>query len=192
MTFRIGLDIDGCMYQWDKTARYMLREVLPNSPYKRDGPLGHASLHWDYIMQNVDPAHWKWLWTEGVRLGLFRHGHLFPGAIQAVRALAELGDVVVITHRPKAAVDDTLAWLAFQQLPLSGVHLLTEQEPKSNVQPRCDVYLDDRPENCTDLGEHTYGSVALMDRPWNQGFETPIVHRVHSWPEFVMWVKRVS
>jgi len=27
---RIGLDIDGVMYMWDKTARYMLRDVLPN------------------------------------------------------------------------------------------------------------------------------------------------------------------
>ena len=188
---RIGLDIDGCMYQWDKTARYMLREVLPDSPYSHDGPLGRISEHWDYIQKHVTAEHWKWLWTEGVRLGLFRHGHLFPGAVQAARALAEIGDVVAITHRPKAAVSDTLAWLSFQQLPLSGVHLLTGQEPKSTVHPQCDVYLDDKPENCVDLKDHTRGVVAVMSRPWNESWvnEDYAIKRVYDWPEFVAWVR---
>jgi uncharacterized HAD superfamily protein len=193
---RIGLDLDGVCYQWDKTVRYMLREILPDSPYTKDGPLGTPASHWDHVQENVAPEHWHWVWTEGVRLGLFRHGHLYPGTIKAVRQLAESGDVVVITHRPQSAVTDTLAWLAFQQLPISGLHLLTSGEPKSSVQPQCDIYLDDKVSNCIELAMRVPGVrlVALMDRPWNQysSFGSGPVKRVCSWQEFIDRVEELA
>jgi uncharacterized HAD superfamily protein len=178
---RIGLDIDGVMYHWEKTARYMLREILPNSPYKGDPALERPSTGWNYIEHNVAPEHWKWLWSEGVKLGLFRYGHMFKGTIEAVRHLAELGDIIVITHRPAAAVPDTLAWLAYQQLPLAGVHILTHQEPKSTVEA-CDFFLDDKPENCIDMND-TGAEVWLMDRPWNQHCNWP--NRATSWNHYL-------
>lgn len=183
---RIGVDIDGVMYQWSKTARYMLREVLPNSPYTKDGPLGIEPLSWNYIQENVDPSHWKWLWTEGVRLGLLRHGHLYPGTIESIRRLSQVGDVVIITHRSKQAVPDTMAWLSYQQLPISGIHILTNQQPKSSV-PHCDVYIDDKPENCEDLQSNTPGRAFLMNRPWNQASD---FKRVYSWRDFEEKVAR--
>lgn len=179
---RIGLDIDGVMYKWDKTARYMLRDVLPNSPYKET--LQQESQYWDWIKKNVSAEHWEWLWNDGVRLGLFRYGHLYPGTIQAVRKLAEIGDVVLITHRPRVAVTDTLAWLGLLNLPLSGLHLLTNSEPKSIVQPQCDVYLDDKPENIEDLRKNTTAYAYLMRRPWNQDYKKDY-GVVGSWDEFV-------
>lgn len=189
---RIGLDIDGVMYQWDKTTRYMLREVLPDSPYK--DLLHQDSLSWDWVQERVAPEHWNWLWTEGVRLGLFRYGHLYSGTIQAVRELATLGEVVLITHRPKQAVNDTLAWLTYQNLPLAGVHLLTNQENKASVRPWCDVYLDDKPENITDLCEGTPAQlVCLMRRPWNLAWEHPPTGQrfevVKDWKEFIQKVR---
>lgn len=177
---RIGIDIDGVMYQWSKTARYMLRQVLPNSPYTKDGPMGTESTHWGYIPDHVSKEHWDWLWKEGVQLGLFRHGHMYPGTIQAIRRLAKVGEIIVITHRPKQAVTDTMAWLSFQQLPLSGIHVLTNQEPKSTVVPYCDFYIDDKPENCVDLCH--VGMAYLMDREWNQHSDFPF--RVRSWTDF--------
>lgn len=183
---RIGVDIDGVMYQWSKTARYMLREIMPDSPYTKDGPLGEESTSWDYIQEHVALEHWDWLWTEGVRLGLFRHGHLYPGTIKAVRRLAELGEVIVITHRSKFAVHDTLAWLAYQNLPLSGLHILTDRAPKSTVRPECDVYIDDKVDNCIDLFDNTKARlVALMDRDWNRECLDPAIVRVKSWQEFI-------
>lgn len=179
---RFGIDIDGVCYQWSKTARYMLREVLPDSPYTKDGPLGQESTSWNYIQENVAPAHWKWLWSEGIRLGLYRHGHLCPGAVEGIRWLAEFGDVVIITHRPKAAVDDTLAWLAYQRFPLAGIHILTNEEPKSAI--KCDVYLDDKPDNCDDLADNTIGRVFLMSQPWNRGYDHARVRTAYGWKHF--------
>ena len=62
---RIGIDVDGVMYHWNKTARYMLRDVLPDSPYTMDGPMGKESDEWDHVKDNVSDDHWRWLWTEG-------------------------------------------------------------------------------------------------------------------------------
>lgn len=193
MRLRIGIDIDGVMYMWEKTARYMLREILPNSSYSKDGALGETSNGWDFIQNNVSENDWKWLWKEGVHLGLFRHGHLYPGTIKAIRRLAEIGDVVAITHRPKQAVHDTLAWLAYQNLPLSGLHLLTNSEPKSGVKPECHIYLDDKWENCSDLFENTSARVVcLMDRAWNQECCDPGIVRVHNWQQFIDQVEDLN
>lgn len=181
-TKRIGVDCDGVMYEWERTARFMLINILPDSPYTKDGPLGKESESWDYIEENVSKEHWNWLWDEGVKLGLFRHGHLFPGTIKAIRQLAELGDVIVCTARPKQAVPDTVAWLAYQQLPIHGIHILGK-EPKSSI-PGCDVWIDDKPANCVDLLT-TGAMVCLQDRPWNQGFDDPNIIRIFNWDQFI-------
>lgn len=194
---RIGVDIDGVLYEWSKTCRYLLREVLPDSPYGRDGPLGRESTNWNYIQDNVSPEHWRWLWTEGVRLGMYRHGHLVHGAVQGVRTLADAGHhIVIISHRPPFAVNDTLAWLSHHGLPLHGIHLLANEAPKSDVMPRCDAYVDDKPDNVLDLAKNTEARlVALFDQPWNQdlrGAGAHRVRRVHGWPDFVAVVKEFT
>lgn len=178
---RIGLDVDGILYEWERTARYMLREVLPDSPYTKDGPLGVPSTRWNYIKDNVSREHNKWLWDEGVKLGMFRHGHLYPGTIEAVKRLARRGQIVIITHRPERAVPDTLAWLAYHQLPLSEIHILSNQEPKSQIS-NLDVFLDDKPENCTDMLK-TGAEVCIWDRPWNQQAVDGVI-RLSSWATF--------
>ena len=201
---RIGVDIDGVMYKWIKTAHYMLRDVMPDSPYKgkKNGLLaGHENqvTHFNWTKENVAPEHWRWLWDEGVKLGLFRYGHLYPGTIVAMRELAEIGELVIITHRPVSAVSDTLAWLSFLDLPFAGVHILTNQEPKSSVHPQCDIYIDDKPENVEDLAVHTHAEMVVMpDRPWNQHFKEPSpfcgseVRVVYSWQEFIDLARMVS
>lgn len=182
---RIGVDIDGVLYQWTKTARFLLREVLPNSPYTKDGPLGQECDSWNHIKQNVKPEHYRWLWKEGVELGLFRHGDVVAGSVVGMRELAKDHDLIVITHRPKSAVNDTLAWLAFQQWKLAGVHILTEQQPKSSVRD-CDIYVDDKPENVDDLWLNTDAQlVCLFDQPWNQSYKDGAVMRVKNWPELI-------
>ncbi len=192
---KIGLDLDGCVYQWDKTARFMLRNILPDSPYKEDPALKRESQYWDYIKAVVDPEHWEWLWTEGIRLGLFRYGHLYPQAVQSIRDLAEEHEIVLITHRPRAAITDTLAWLGLLNLPLSGLHLLTNQEPKSRVQPQCDVYLDDKVDNILDLHRNTKAKmVCLMGQPWNKEYAgwSNRIERVHNWPQFIQVIKEIK
>src|SRR5688572_21456774 len=156
---RIGLDLDGVVYNWDKTARYMLRTMrgypkhdprcgedeefdlvikprkgaYPEYPCSGCAPLAYPAKHWDYIKDNVKPEDEDWLWRDGVKLGLFRYGHLYSGAIEGVRELATIGDIVVITKRPKSAVQDTLDWLSYLKLPFAEIHMLHEPGAKKSA-----------------------------------------------------------
>jgi len=188
---RVGLDLDGVVYEWDKTARYMLREVcpVPMTSYVRR-LLEEESRSWDYVEDCVPPAAWNWLWSEGVRLGLFRYGHVVRGAINGVRELSRFADIEVITHRPANAVEDTLGWLSFMKLPLRGVHLLTHQEPKAAVKPAFNLYIEDKPQNCIELAD--VGSVIMFGREWNRGyFDFSPSMRVEGWPAVVGVARRM-
>lgn len=184
---RIGVDLDGTVYRWDATARYLLRA---HRGYPKDGPLGSESDSWHHIEENVAPEDWAWLWSEGVALGLFRHGGIYPGAIDALRSMGEYADLVVITKRPATAKADTEDFLAFHRVPVAELHVLSDYDaPKSTVLPWCDLYVDDAPQIVGDLAANTPGKVALMDRPWNRSVRyaeelwSRRVVRVRSWSE---------
>lgn len=188
---RFGIDVDGVLYQWDKTARYMLRTQFG---YPKDGPLGEESTHWNSIQDHVDKKQWQWLWGSGVKQGLFRYGHLYRGSIEALRSLNELGDVVIVTHRPRSAVQDTLDWLSYLRLPFMEVHLLTNGEPKSSI--ACDMYVDDKPANIEDFETNTKALPLLWRRGWNEdsilmsGFGISWrARRVETWEEVIGYAK---
>lgn len=164
---KIAIDCDGVLYEWEKTARYMLREI------RGCGGLFHASDNWDTIMNSVPEEDWRWLWTEGVRLGLFRHGHLVQGSIIGVRALRDAGhELYLVTHRPKSAVRDTTAWLELHfgsedPYPWSGLHILSNQESKTMVD--ADLLIDDKPENISEWQASGREGI-LFSRPWNRDY----------------------
>jgi len=136
---------------------------------------------WDWAKHQVSKEDWQWLWTEGVRMGLFRYGHVVKGGILGVQKLAALGhELLVVTHRPKQAVRDTIAWLHHVDLPFSEVHILSDGQPKSTVE--ADVLIDDKPENCMDWPRRSL----LFDQPWNQDFvslRASSTRRVYGWEE---------
>lgn len=189
---RIAVDLDGVLYEWSKTARYMLREYKGHSV---SGPMGAESTSWDYIMHHVPAADWKWLWTEGINLGLFRYGHVVTGAQTAVRSMRDLGhSVIVVTHRPKEAVPDTIAWLDMLMKPdagvvFDGIHILTSGEPKSSV--NFDVLIDDKASNLEDAVGHARKGI-LFDREWNQGAKPAGTERAYGWKDAVRIVREMS
>ena len=161
----IQVDLDGVCYEWSKTARYMLREYRG---YSKDGPLGQESTHWDYIKEHVSKEDWKWLWSDGVRLGVFRYGHCVRGARRGLEALSARGHKLYIaTMRPESAVSDTLDWISyyFKDIPLSGVNILREGDSKARLDG--DILVDDKVKNVLEWAET--GRLALLfSRQWNQ------------------------
>lgn len=145
---RIALDCDEVLYCWERTARYLLRNCYPRAE-KLSG-LGEPFRAWA-IPEIIGDNAYKWLFDEGVQLGLFRHGHVITGAMLGVRALRDAGhELVVVTHRPENGVRDTLAWLDFhfgaeQPYPFSGLAILSNGEPKTEVE--FDLLVDDSPKN---------------------------------------------
>ena len=178
-SLRVGIDLDGVVYRWTDTARYLLNA-------HRGYSLGEST-SWYYIPQHVSAEDWGWLWAEGVRrYGLFRHGNVYPGSFDALIEIARVARLVIITGRPRAAARDTVAWLGFHNVPLDELHIVGDRL-KSTVEPPCHLYVDDNPENCADLAENRPGSrVLLIDRPWNHDRPVGGGIRVDGWPQ-VLW-----
>lgn len=197
--FLIGLDLDGVCYNFERTARYMIRRRMEVRGETPPPELSEPSRNWDWIKDHSPERDWAWLWKDGVREGLFRYGHVIPGAVEGVRELNEIGDVVAITARPQDAVHDTLAWLAmfFDKAPLSGIVIQSFGQKKSEVRPLPDVYIDDGTHNLEDVLENTESSVVQFLQPWNENWRPPHgreVRHFHAsgWAQtvtVVQWVK---
>lgn len=188
---RVLVDLDGVVYDFHSTLKYLIEThfgiQLPPVQELFDRWDGHKR----YI--TVDMEHW--LWTEGVeKFGLFRHGHVLKGAIDGLQQLSVENDIIIGTHRPPNARQDTLEWIAFNRIPCKEVVLLWNEEPKAWVD--ADVIIDDKPDNVLDfiIGAR-YG--VLWSRPWNQNAETdaqlitksPLALITSSWAEVNQWLR---
>lgn len=176
---RIAVDLDGVCYEFQRTYRYMMREYRGvDMP-----PVDEFWTTWDAPDAYADPADRKWMWKEGVELGLFRYGHMVRGARRGLESLVDYGHTLqIVTHRPRNAVTDTLDWVSlyFKGIPLDGFAILTEQEPKSTVS--ADILIDDKMENVEEwaaTGRHA----VLFAKPYNHLFGRTIerVQRVEGW-----------
>lgn len=196
----IAVDLDGPCYEWQRTYRYMMREYrgvhlprLEDFWYTWNAP--------DAFTTQEDR---DWLWTEGVRLGLFRHGHVSKGAIIGLRSLQAAGHkLLVVTHRPEAAVRDTINWLdhhfgGMDPYPWANVHILTSEQPKYSIE--ADILIDDKAENVHGWSTNR-GHSLLYDAPWNQDAYTCLdscpddgwhVYRAEGWTDVVDRVARVT
>jgi uncharacterized HAD superfamily protein len=186
--FRIMVYLDGVIYKWSDTARWLLE-------WKFGIEVGEST-HWNHILEQTTEEQWKWLWSSekdgGIGRGLFRHGNCYKGSFEALKVLDEIGDLVIITHRPKAALKDTMDWISYNDIPAPTVHVMYREEPKSSVKPGCDIYVDDKFENVVDLFENTQGLVCLWDRPWNHDGQKHLpkeIQVVESWDQFITLAK---
>jgi 5'(3')-deoxyribonucleotidase len=173
----IAIDLDGVVYEFQRTFRYMLNTYRG----AKLGPVETWWTSWDACDRYTTEQDREWIWTEGVRLGLFRYGHVVTGAIFGLRGLIDRGDsLYVATHRPASAVPDTLAWLSYINIPWTGVHILSNGESKTDVD--ADVLVDDRTENVMEWSLSGRRAV-LFDRPWNTGLRATNVYRARGWEE---------
>ncbi len=174
---KIAVDLDGVCYEWSRTARYMLRE------YRGQSQLVGEARSWDWNLdEGVPKEDWDWLWSEGVKLGLFRYGHMVKGARIGLNRIVTAGhSIEIATHRPVNAVNDTLDWLSlyFKDIPISGLHILSNGEEKTQVP--CDILIDDKIENVK-AWEASGRLAFLFDQGWNQAQgQTPRIARIHGW-----------
>lgn len=191
--YSIGLDLDGVCYDFERTARWMIRRKRENEGRTIPPELLVPMSYWNSVPE-LCPEDWKWLFSEGIHEGLFRYGHVVGGSIDGARALSELGDVVIITARPEEAVHDTIVWLGtmFDKVRLAGIHILSYDQKKSAVRPLPDIYIDDASHNIDDIALHTPSNVRaiLYDQPWNQDAVTEgRVARARGWREVVQLVR---
>ncbi len=154
---QVGLDLDGFVYQFDKTAQYMIA--------RRMGYERREELAWDHneYWRGVPGEQWDWLWLPENSDRLYRHGHLYRGAIEFVAELDEIADITAVTTRPEYTAGVTREWLSFH-FPSVYIPLRIMQD---KGKARVDFLLDDWDKN-TDAIRKAGGKGILLDRPWNQ------------------------
>lgn len=183
---RVGLDLDGTCYAFQRTYAYMLRAHhgldIP--------PIEEWWTSWDAQKQWGTKDVHSWMWNEGVKKGLFRYGHMIKDTRVALEQLVTNGHkLVVVTTRPENAVQDTLDWVSlfFKDIPLSGLHILSNEAPKTTVE--WDVLVDDRIQNYQEAW--SAGRLAvLFDQPWNRDAEA--FYRARGWKEAVLWIQTLE
>ena len=176
---KIAIDLDGVLYRFELTMRYLLREER-----EVQADMNTPSLYWDDVLDRVRPADRRWLWTEAItKYGLFRHGHVEKHAMRGIRALHKSGHkLFVVTHRPAIATRDTLAWLDFhfgteEPYPFAGAPIMLHHgEPKSQVD--AEILIDDKPDNIREWMDEG-GRGLLFNQPWNQ--DATVGERVFGW-----------
>lgn len=181
---RLGIDLDGVVA--DFTSGWM---AFYNREFGTDLKV-EDSVTWNGL---VELTHFRsmgefWHWASDLDgRSLFWHLETFPGAVDALHALAAEGHhIAILTTKPEFAVHDTFDWLARTQLPTTEVHIL---EDKWRVD--CDVYLDDSPVVLPRLVTHRGDrTICRFVRPWNKPVEGAI--DVTGFPEFREVVSRLA
>lgn len=177
---RLGVDLDGVVYDFDKVARdtFLTRSLPEPLTESQRYKLHRPALGWDGLGETVGKKNWGWLWENAADLKIFDRLAPVAGAIEALRELIQDHDVYMVTTRPKGVEDQTYRWLAAYNLKPKGV---IHAQSKDRVAFALDlnVVVDDGPANLKQYllrsrgtlhGVRIYGVKA----PWNErsGIET--------------------
>jgi 5'(3')-deoxyribonucleotidase len=180
---RIGIDLDGCMYDFADSLRHYLESYEGLHPDQLHKDATHWGFYEDWGLTDEEfLLHCNRAADIGV---LFGSGGCLDRADEDVRAAYAAGhEIHIITDRgfgttPFASKRNTMRWLLKMDIPF---HSLTFAKDKTVV--RTDVMCEDKPANYEALvaaGTDAY----LIDRPWNQDCEVAPGRRVASVGEFL-------
>jgi len=176
---RIGLDVDGTVYDWESNFRSMLHRFHGlNLP---------VSVEWDSIEKSCTVEQWSSVWDSG-RAELFTGGLYYHGAQRFVKELVDLKhEVVFITATPHN-VRVLRAQCLFEDFPgIVGV-VFTEPGSDDKGLVRCDLFVDDKPDVIITMSEMSR-PIVVIDRPWNQNIAH--VPRAYSWEGLLQMVNNL-
>lgn len=177
---KIGIDLDGVVYDFVSALRDYLVEETGRSPSDfPDATTWGFFKEWGLTVEQYERAV-----RRGIRdRRVFWIGVPLPGAIDGLRALVEDGHhLTIVTAREIAGAEiaarhATESWLSAWEVPH---HDLRISNSKTGL--GLDLLLDDAPhhyEEAVAAGERC----VLFSRPWNLGAH-PEAERVWGWNEF--------
>jgi 5'(3')-deoxyribonucleotidase len=170
-----AVDIDNVLAYAEREVQRIYKE-LTNQPWPRDfyasaGGLNSSRIDRDLIEYIFDYFHDTSIPMLSV----------MPGARIALEILSYRYRIIIITARRPSSRQQTVTWLETHRIPYDELYLTDE---KALVSEEITLAIDDHPEHA--LGYSQEGiPVFLMDQPWNQGVELPLVTRVTGWDALV-------
>lgn len=182
---RIGIDLDGVVYDFVASFRRYLTDVVGWV-----GPLPEPTTWNVWEDWGMSMEQWARWFAAGVEAGhIFRDGEPIEGAAQVIRAAKDHGhDVFIVTHReqhPKA-ISSTHEWLAEHQIPYDVIAFARDK----TVIP-VDVFIEDNVDNAWAL-EASGVHALLFDQPWNRrwkGLPVRDLTRAHDWNEIRIYME---
>lgn len=177
MAMRLGIDLDGVVADFNAGWIKLHRDEFGSDLHPE------MVTTWDGLHQLGGfadmNAFWEWARGNDDRPSIFRHLEVYPDALDTLHRLDRAGhDIVIVTTKPVWARQDTLRWLADNELPTSEVHMTFTKHEVA-----CDVYLDDSPEVVPSLVRHRpEATVCRFIRPWNHPVDGAT--DVTSWADF--------
>lgn len=169
---RIGVDIDGVVYDWEGQARKMLEQK---------GVILKPSTGWNSIKEGVDPKWWEWLWSAENAYELFTEGAWIKDAIVCLDALMTAHDVYFVTATPKNARGHRHQRLLRTFYNSSGLIFVPPGDNKEELtEAFLDAIVDDKPEVVL---KAKCSKRVLFAQEWNKEFaQTPGIVRCVGWP----------
>jgi 5'(3')-deoxyribonucleotidase len=174
---RIGVDLDGVVYDFVEALRHYLVTHRGFDRYD----LGEST-SWNFFKDNWGMTTPEFLgyFRDGVEAGvIFQHGEAEPYAKEVIDDLRDAGHTIhICTFRTihEACPQITMDWLKRVGIEYDSI---TFSEDKTVI--KTDIFIEDNMENYMHLlGAGTVG--IMMDRPWNRALKN--ARRVENWIDF--------
>jgi 5'(3')-deoxyribonucleotidase len=174
---RALVDCDGVLSDFVSLALdYINKEQ--NTSYT---PADLERLGWDFFHSITTPEIERKFWnavhdTPGMVLSM----NVYAGAIEGIRALREVADVVVVTapHHSRHWAYERSLWL-MQHFDIDPKHVIHTHQKQFC---RGDVLVDDRPQHISDWTEHHPGGHGIL---WAQPYnvDAGYFYRTSSWED---------
>lgn len=194
MISRIGLDMDGVVYDWINACKAIFKEKL-NIPLEHwTGVEGWKNPLW---MDNTLP---EWEYYHENMYQFFFEGYPYEGALEGINKIHMLTDnLTLLTLCTEEAAEAKLAWLdkynvdydEFVVIKQDDLHL--SKDKKSDH--KCSIYIDDASHHVDDLVENVPDArVILFNQTWNSPIynlqpNTNEYFRTFGWEDTVSLVK---
>jgi 5'(3')-deoxyribonucleotidase len=181
---RIGLDLDGVVYDYTDALRQRAALHYDMSPDSMEDPI-HWDLHEDPSWPFGNREEFLGFHIQEVEEGLFATMSLLPGVANAITRMSACGhQIVVITSRLLGqptqyvkAVSDTILSLHSYGISYESIHFTPH---KTTVD--CDVMFEDSPSNIEAL-QRFCRPVAVVSHAYNHRVPGP---RLQHWDDLIV------
>lgn len=178
---RIGVDLDGCLYDW----HIDMQEWLLHSTgveYPKPTTWNFSDKEWGMTQEDFQKH-----WHAGVRAGhVFRKQPPLAQGVEVLSRLAHQHDLYIITSRLLPGLEEdctrnTMGWIEEHLIPHKEVHIVGHGKTEICNQLGIEIIIDDAVHNYEDLLKTSTVPV-MLTMPWNVHYEAQL--RAANWLEF--------